>query len=781
MPKIGLTMIARGAEKTIGQALDSVKDYVDPIVIVLGGTPIDDTESVARQYTPHIYPYSERLLPDGGLGDFAQARNLSLSKLAELTGPDAWWLWLDADDTVEDADKLSELAITAREKKSGGVWLPYMYSFLENGVCNTLFERERFIYNPTNFSWRNRVHEVVVPKEPVYWTRSQKVVIKHNHREGGSRSQRNLTLLQMMHEEDPGDKRTFYYMGHQYFADREWEKATEWYDRYLHIGDNELEMWNAYCYMAKALRKLQRYDEAMAASLAAVGMFPRFKDGWYELAESYAYREKYVECLQIAEIGHHQEIPPRVLFINPLEQLGYNVGLYEEVCLFQQGRLEEALEKVRKLRALTDSQPLQAKESAYVELVQSKEKAEGWLEVLDGLPSDKVVSLAQALPRKLYAISEVRDAVHGARLELRRSSRGRKHLVFFCGPSLESWSPHSLNEGGIGGSETALVQIARRFVADGWEVDVFNDCGKSEGDHEGVCYWDHKRFDPKEPCDLFVSWRQPRLVDLELAAQRKWLWMHDLHSTDHLTEERAAKYERVLGVSRWHVGYLEMIYPFLAGRTEFVPNGVDLERFVDPGLTRERHRVVWLSSPDRGLDVLLALWPHVMERIPDAELHVFYGFQNLERLAQNNPHFRTYIQKMQRLMDRPGVINRGRLGQDALARELWQASVLAYPSGFLETGFISGVEAMAAGVPVVGSAIGALPEVVGDIDDGGAGLLILGHCKNDWYMNRFLGYLYALLLDYPIWQRCSQAGRERAQRFTWDKSYEKWGELLGQS
>jgi hypothetical protein len=34
---------------------------------------------------------------------------------------------------------------------------------------------------------------------------------------------------------------------------------------------------------------------------------------------------------------------------------------------------------------------------------------------------------------------------------------------------------------------------------------------------------------------------------------------------------------------------------------------------------------LYTSSPDRGLDFLLELWPRVREQVPDAELHCAYA------------------------------------------------------------------------------------------------------------------------------------------------------------
>ena len=55
----------------------------------------------------------------------------------------------------------------------------------------------------------------------------------------------------------------------------------------------------------------------------------------------------------------------------------------------------------------------------------------------------------------------------------------------------------------------------------------------------------------------------------------------------------------------------------------------------------------------------------------------------------------------------------GRLERASLARELAGAAMLLMPSRYHEFAGYSALEAMAAGVPVIASTLGALPEIVG--------------------------------------------------------------------
>ena len=279
----------------------------------------------------------------------------------------------------------------------------------------------------------------------------------------------------------------------------------------------------------------------------------------------------------------------------------------------------------------------------------------------------------------------------------------RPPVVIYCGEGLEKWNPDQIDRVGLGGSETAVVRLAEQMVAKGLRVMVY---GPSEGAWNGVYYRHYSKWRPQNPVFALISWRNPALFDFPINAKLKYLWMHDTDSGDALTKERMSKVDGVMALSQWHVNHLEKMYPFLTDQCFVMGNGLSPERFA---VTEERNpnRFVYLSSPDRGLEHALVLWPKILECIPDATLDIYYGWENYDKM-RGNPEWKLQVMAAAR---QPGVTWRGRIGQQELAKVLSRSGVMLYPSHhFNETFCIAALEAQAAGCVPVTRDNGALRE-----------------------------------------------------------------------
>lgn len=262
-------------------------------------------------------------------------------------------------------------------------------------------------------------------------------------------------------------------------------------------------------------------------------------------------------------------------------------------------------------------------------------------------------------------------------------------IVFYCGNSFEEWSPKS--EGaGIGGSEEAVINMARELAKLGNKVTVFNKCGDDEGTYDGVKYENYEYFDDVK-CDVLVFWRQPSYV-FELKtrynATQRFLWLHDT-MPEHEILPVKHDLTGIFVLSGFHAS----LYPNLRDKLIRTTNGINLSHF-EKKVERDPYKIVYGSSYDRGLKELLEMWSDIKAYEPRAKLNVFYGMKAIQ-----DEQFRDEIKH---LLNQEGVTDLGRISHEKVAKEFLSAGVWAYPCWFPEISSLTAMKAQAGGaIPVI--------------------------------------------------------------------------------
>jgi glycosyltransferase involved in cell wall biosynthesis len=285
-------------------------------------------------------------------------------------------------------------------------------------------------------------------------------------------------------------------------------------------------------------------------------------------------------------------------------------------------------------------------------------------------------------------------------------------FIFYSPVNFEDWDWRNSIERGIGGSETSHVEMAWRLARRGHEVISYApippDC---PGEWRGT-FW--KRYEEADFTQdgLWIIYRAPETLDKfgpRRPEQPRWLMCQDTWYPT-MTEARAEKLDRVLALCQDHVAHLKASAQYIGDKLWFTSNGakVDLARALeaDGAPVRNPKKLIYASSPDRGLVPLLDIFGRARELVPDLELHVFYGMDNIEKLlAQGSSwaksHFSGLKTKLDRLLKQPGVHWRGRISQVELYKEWLSAGLWCYPTDFTETSCITCMEAQALGaIPI---------------------------------------------------------------------------------
>jgi tetratricopeptide (TPR) repeat protein len=507
---LAVAMIAYNAEKTLGTCLASIAPHVRQLVVCVDERTTDKTAKIARSFGAEVHPVKVsdwHECPDHGrvlAQHFADARNESF-KYLDPSIP--FWMWLDSDDIVKGADRLPDLLAAVPEDHLG-LWCDYHYATMNGGAqTSTLFMRERIFRASVGWEWAYRVHEVCNPKRPGPWLSCKDVAIYHQegaHKTDNSAA-RNTLLLEIDAEEETArdglpSSRTLFYLGNQHFAQNQFEEAARWYaalaERREGAGGapvNVYELWQGLCYQAIAYERLGRLDDAMVAAWNALDAVPNHPEPYYRLAALYALMGEHGKAQFWTAMGRQQPEPPFFVFKNPLDYT-FNARLPLADSLAAQGRVREAREELEQAYAAFPAEQIGEAITRYKTIEGQVAEGERFKQFAEYAGADQALVTVRydALPAEVKSIRSVRDVVMPAWLANRPSTQPR--IVFWCGRAMEPWAPPKLNETGIGGSETAVVEIARRFARDGWRVDVYNSPGPYEGLHDGVGYWEPERY-----------------------------------------------------------------------------------------------------------------------------------------------------------------------------------------------------------------------------------------------------------------------------------------------
>jgi len=281
-----------------------------------------------------------------------------------------------------------------------------------------------------------------------------------------------------------------------------------------------------------------------------------------------------------------------------------------------------------------------------------------------------------------------------------------------------------LGDAALTGSEGSFFNLARSLAERGHEVVVFAPAAAAHHHESGAHMLPIKaiRGLPSVPgLDAVVAWNEPDYLAhapkgvLRVVNQQLNDWGYCKPDwgklVDHFvfpSKSSQGNHEQYIGDSLRHPKYASVI-----------PNSVDLDLFERHAVERVPHRVVYCSSPDRGLHHLLAMWPAVRTRVPDAELKIFYRIEPWLQANLLNPNeigqrARFVEEALRRLGPARGVEVVGPVPNREMARQLRMASVLAYPCDpvrYTEGFGCSVLDACAAGcLPIISDA-DALAEV----------------------------------------------------------------------
>ncbi len=305
-PTLSLCMIVKDEEKLLPTCLESVKDYVDEIIIVDTGST-DSTVAIAKRYNAKIYHHAWE-------NSFSKARNYSLKYATS-----DWILWLDADEEVdkEDAYKLKEVIkdpIDCETALRANVIYLQMLDKSVGGQSDSIMNSRKIFRNHLGFHFEGIVHNYLKCSGP---TKVADIRVYHygynlDEEQKEKKFIRTSTLLREQIKYDPKNPIPHHYLAICYLNRKKYDecireileaiKLFELKNSLFELKKSETHV-RLLAYYTASIAFSQKDDptNAEAYALKALDYYPDYVDAYSILSGLYFQRKEYSKCLEVTK------------------------------------------------------------------------------------------------------------------------------------------------------------------------------------------------------------------------------------------------------------------------------------------------------------------------------------------------------------------------------------------------------------------------------------------------------------------------------------------------
>ena len=313
---------------------------------------------------------------------------------------------------------------------------------------------------------------------------------------------------------------------------------------------------------------------------------------------------------------------------------------------------------------------------------------------------------------------------------------------------------------GVGGAELSLMTWAEVMVQRGHSVTIYNN-PRDVGDYDGVSYRPQSDFQPRNHRDVYIAFRSPNHWTRMVSAEVRLFWSTDQYTVGNFATDIFPLVDRVVCISPYHVAYHKEHYGIEDGKIGYFDLGVRQQDYAQE-VEKIPGRAIFCSVPERGLNLLRALWPRIKDRVPHASLvitsdYTLWGSPN----PLNHQHRLDW-------MHIPDIKFLGKVGRLELARLQLEAEIMPYPNTYQELFCISAAECQFANAYPITSDLGALPTT------NQWGTVLKGNMMESDWQNAFVNEVVSVL-SCDKWKDMNYFS---SKRFDWNRICGQWEHLI---
>ena len=687
---LSVAIITKG-EPSLKACLESVYGVADDIVLMCDPA---DQPAIREFVTDKV-----RMVPRRWEDDFSATRNASFAACKSNLV-----LWIDSDDTLVGGPELVRFLGDIDSHAGLCISGVYEYHHSEDGKCLVSQIRERIVDRRCG-EWVCPIHEIWMAQRPVTnLVLPESVYIKHgpcSDLDLTTKKLRNLGIMQTALSNGKPDRRLISHYISALVDLGRFEHAIEIGTDFISKEPPGWPRHRLQMQMARSWAGLGQWQTAADCAVLALGQMPSSLDARTALVETMYFLKRWDCCLYWFHSAY-ETTESRTQDVTAFNPAAKDHPPYEIAAraAFESFYLEQAKDYAR----LSGDEDLTKEIAEAIEDRDANNVFERLVEDSD-LESHELMWLAEKLPKRLHDLP-----AFGRALSVDLDKVEGKTVAIFCGShgsgKKMGWDPCDV-EGGIGGSEEAIVRLGKEMALKGAHVEVYGPFAK-EVEQDGVFYKHFTHWAPERSFDLFVAWRFGEFISVGKASKHRVMWIHDIPAADWL--HGCDDPDELWTLCQHHADLCQSLWPHLP--VWITSNG--LPDLSDVPIDKVPGRVIYASSPDRGVHHVLDWWPEIKAQVPHATLDIYYGFTaawyDTEAMRIEMREYRESVEQQAAELD--GVTWHGMVGQDELHKAFGQAQAWLYPCEWDETSCITAMKAQALGAMPVTTRRAALNETV---------------------------------------------------------------------
>jgi GR25 family glycosyltransferase involved in LPS biosynthesis len=337
-------------------------------------------------------------------------------------------------------------------------------------------------------------------------------------------------------------------------------------------------------------------------------------------------------------------------------------------------------------------------------------------------------------------------------------------ILFYTGFCNVPWNyTYSLNNA-LGGSETAVANLAKRFP-NNYEIYIAGSVNEEKINNVNYINIDTLRgLMDKTPFHTVIVSRYVGFYEIfeGLSFYQSFIWAHDISLFNYgcdmdvksIINKWNNKINGCICQTEWHMNLFNDLYPELKNKLCHINNGITIENFITKP-KKISNRFIYTSCTERGLDRLLEIWPKIEDQFSDAELLIC----SYNEFPKND--FEKRLASI--IKNHDNISHLGQLKRDDLYKLMATVEYWLYPTNFSETSCITAMEMLMSEVICIYYPVAGLVNTLGDY-----GIAI----SRDNEVNTVLNLTTKQKND------IRKRGREYALSCSWEKRSKKWCNMV---